>query len=79
MTPTHLNPVQWQQALGYSRQACARVFRDGGRPDDALKAFGLPTREEDPDSNWSRVVEQIADALCVSPVCANASQTRKAA
>ena len=31
-TPSHLNSMQWQQALAVSRDVCARVFRDGGTP-----------------------------------------------
>lgn len=64
MTPQHRNPIQWQQALGFSRESCAHVFRDGGSPEDALRSFGLPTTQDDPESNWGHVVEQIADALC---------------
>ena len=39
--PEYLSPIQWQQAIAVSRQECARIFRDGGTPDDALVAFGL--------------------------------------
>ena len=39
MTPDHINPIQWHQAQSVSRQTCARVFRDGGSPRDALAAF----------------------------------------
>ena len=65
MFPRHLNSVQWEQALGYARQACARIFRDGGSPTMALKAFGLA-------GDWSIAVDRIAQALC-------APQQRKAA
>jgi hypothetical protein len=64
MTPNHLNSAQWIQALGYSRQSCARVFRDGGTPSDALSAFGL----EADDADWSRAVDLIATALCSRPM-----------
>ena len=47
MSPRYINPVQWQQSIGYARQACARLFRDGGTPADALAAFGLPGAEAD--------------------------------
>ncbi len=67
MTPTHINPVQWQQALGYARQSCAHVFRDGGTPEDALRAFGLSMLKDQSDSDWSGVVEHIADAICAHP------------
>ena len=47
MSPHHINPAQWQQAMGYARQACARIFRDGGTPAEACRAFGL-TEERPP-------------------------------
>jgi hypothetical protein len=62
MSPRYINPVQWQQSLGYARQACARLFRDGSTPADALAAFGLPRAETTLD--WSTAVERIAHALC---------------
>jgi hypothetical protein len=62
MTPQHLNPVQWQQNLGYARQACARIFRDGGSPVEALKAFGLDGTGAPAD--WSVTVDRIAASLC---------------
>ena len=39
MTPKHINPQQWQHAIGIARQPCARIFRDGGAPADALEAL----------------------------------------
>ena len=64
MTPRHINSVQWQQAMGYARQACARIFRDGGAPADAAKAFGLSPAEAVTD--WSIAVDRIAQSLCVA-------------
>ena len=26
MSPRYINPVQWQQSIGYARQVCARLF-----------------------------------------------------
>lgn len=63
--PAHINPLQWHQSVGYARQACARVFRDGGRPADAVAAFGL---EGAPGDDWSRAVERIAEALASAPL-----------
>ncbi len=66
MTPKHINPVQWHQAMGYARQACARVFRDGGNPADALRAFGI---SHGPDGQeWDKAVEAIAQSLCAQPL-----------
>ena len=67
MTPNHINSVQWNQALGYSRQACARVFRDGGTAHDALAAFDLHSGDV-ALTGWSRAVEMIAGALCKRPL-----------
>jgi hypothetical protein len=63
--PDHLSPIQWHQAVAVSRQECARIFRDGGTPQDALAAFGLSV---DAIANWERVVDQIAAELCTHPV-----------
>jgi hypothetical protein len=62
--PDHLSPIQWYQAVGVSRQECARVFRDGGSPKDALAAFGLAADEA---MSWERAVDQIAAELCAHP------------
>jgi hypothetical protein len=64
--PDHVNPVQWQQAQGVARQTCARFFRDGGTPEDALKAFGVSTCEVS-GLDWDRAVDAIAQALCAAP------------
>ncbi len=61
MFPRHINSLQWQQATGYARQACARIFRDGGSPTEACRAFGL---DGAPAVDWSIAVDRIALALC---------------
>ena len=66
MTPRHINPQQWQHAIGIARQACAGIFRDGGSPADALEAFGIMTSES--ASNWQQAVESIAHSLCAVPL-----------
>ena len=63
--PEHINPLQWHQSLGFARQACARIFRDGGTADDAVRAFGLKCGDI---SDWSRAVELIAEHLSAAPV-----------
>jgi hypothetical protein len=68
----HINSVQWEQAVGYARQACARIFCDGGTPRAALTAFGLTPETAD----WSTAVERIALALCAT---SRATPRRKAA
>jgi hypothetical protein len=66
VTPDHINPFQWHQALGIARQACARIFRDGGRPADALEAFGVTKAVGGHD--WSKTVELVAEKICREPV-----------
>lgn len=61
MSPRHISSVQWEQAVGYARAVCARIFRDGGDPSAALAAFGLDLTGR-PD--WSTAVDRIAQALC---------------
>lgn len=63
--PSHINPAQWHQSVGYARAVCARFFRDGGTPADALSAFGI----EAPATavGWSKAVERIAEMLCAAP------------
>jgi hypothetical protein len=61
MSPHHVNPAQWQQAMGYARQACARIFRDGGSPTEACRAFGLSGESA---ADWSIAVDRIALVLC---------------
>lgn len=63
--PAHINPAHWHQSVGYARAACARIFRDGGTPADALSAFGIECRASVGD--WSKAVERIAEALCAIP------------
>ena len=63
MRPAHINPMQWNEAVAQARQACARVFRNGGAPKDALASFGL-TGNGLPSSDWSKAVDTIARTLC---------------
>ena len=65
-TPAHVDPVQWYQAMGHARQVCARFFRDGASPADALAAFGLSARAGEP-AEWGRAVTAIAHAMCAAP------------
>lgn len=66
MSPDHVNPLQWHQAIGFARQSCARVFRDGGSPADALSAFGLACDAASP-ADWDKAVAAIAALLCAQP------------
>jgi len=62
--PRNIDPGHWHQSVGYARQACARVFRDGGSPAEAMTAFGV---KADGRVDWSRAVELIAEAMCARP------------
>ena len=62
MKPSHINPAQWDNAVGYARQSCARIFRHGGTPIDAMSSFGLAGQAG--DANWGNAVENIAMSLC---------------
>lgn len=62
MRPHDMNPLQWNEQLGLARQSCARVFRNGGSPADALAAYGLKP-EAGSKADWPRAVERIALAL----------------
>lgn len=66
MTMQFKDTAEWDHAAGVARQVCARVFRDGGTPGDALDAFGLA--HEDVQGNWRAAVDRIAGALCAAPV-----------
>jgi hypothetical protein len=70
MNYRHVNSIQWEQAIGCARAACARIFCDGRGPGAALAAFGLSS----PDgTDWSTAIDRIALALCTR------QQQRKAA
>jgi hypothetical protein len=60
-TPQFSNPAQWQQNVGLARTACARIFRDGGTPADALRVFGLDPAHAPKD--WAVIVDRVAAAL----------------
>jgi hypothetical protein len=64
MTNRYINSVQWEQAIGCARAACARIFRDGGSPAAALGAFGLSVPDR---ADWSTAIDRIALALCAPP------------
>lgn len=67
MGPKHVNPLQWHQAVGVARQSCARFFRDGGSPADALQAFGVRADAKGV-CDWGKAVEAIAEVLCARPM-----------
>lgn len=66
-SPIERDLAQWHQAVGVARQACARIFRDGGTSADALHTFGLDTSGADA-LDWSRAVAMIAESLCCTRI-----------
>jgi hypothetical protein len=62
--PSNISPVQWDQAFGLARQACARIFRDGGSPSDALSLYGLTAPAKPP--TWDRAIAMIAESQCAA-------------
>ena len=60
--PSYCNPMQWHQAQAMSREECARVFRDGGTPADAIATFGMKPEDS---ATWEKAVDQIANELLV--------------
>lgn len=63
MSPRYVSPMQWHQAVGYARQSCARFFRDGGTPLDAMRAFDVCETGRGAN-DWGKAVELIAEVLC---------------
>lgn len=69
MFADHVNSIARHQAIGIARQSCARIFRDGGTPRDALQAFAILRRDFDALAlTWDKAVELIAEALCTTPM-----------
>lgn len=66
INPDHISPVQWSQAMGVARQVCARIFRDGGEPGDALVVFGMDAPST--RLGWDQAVERLALEICREPV-----------
>ena len=53
--------AEYEHATSVARQICARVFRDGGAPAEALEAFGIA--HADIASGWRDAVDRIAHEL----------------
>ncbi len=63
MSPRPVNPLQWSEAIGLARHTCARVFRDGGSPSDAMRSFGLRARTVE-RADWDEAIRSIAQSIC---------------
>lgn len=62
ISPGHIDPAQWMQAVGIARHACAHILRNGGGPADVLAMFGLRAQRQILD--WSTVAVAVAERLC---------------
>lgn len=60
--PDYVNPVEWELALSMARSICADMFRKGGTPLDALRAYGIERSFSHP--NWQNAIDIIALANC---------------
>ena len=65
--PLERDLSQWHQAIGIARQACARIFRDGGTAADAIGTFGLDAGPA-ATADWGRAVALIAESLCATHI-----------
>ena len=61
LEPRYVRPRQWRQAVDVARETCARFFRDGRSPADAMRAFGFaPSGAAD----WAQAVNLLAELHC---------------
>jgi hypothetical protein len=65
MMMQHIDAAQMDATTGIARQVCARVFRDGGTPADAMEVFGIA--HVDVHAGWRDAVDTIARALATTP------------
>jgi hypothetical protein len=63
LEPRHVHPLRWRQAIEVARETCARCFRDGRSPSDAVRAHGLAPPDTD---GWAHAVNLIAELHCAS-------------
>jgi hypothetical protein len=66
-SPAHSNSMQWHYTQSIARETCARVFREGGLPADALQEFDIKSSETS-KLGWGRAVELITESLCQLPL-----------
>ncbi len=59
----NINPVQWEQALSLASDFCSAVSAKGGRPEDAIQAYGL---QDTPlgETEWDKAAQLIALTMC---------------
>ena len=61
LEPRHVRPRQWRQAVDVARETCARFFRDGRSPADAMRACGFAPSGA---VGWGHAVNLLAELHC---------------
>lgn len=61
----HIDPAEWAMAVEQARHVCARLFRDGATPADALVAMGVSPVSGN-ENDWATTVDKIARLVCAS-------------
>ena len=63
LEPQHVHPLRWRHAVDVSRETCARFFRDGRSPADAVRSCGLALPGA---TTWAQAVNMLAELHCAS-------------
>jgi hypothetical protein len=58
LEPRHVHPVRWHQSVEVARETCARFFRDGRAPTDAVRAHGIASSAL---TDWAGAVNALAE------------------
>jgi hypothetical protein len=61
LEPRHVHPLRWREAIDVARDICARFFRDGRSPADAVRSVGLTTSGA---ATWAHAVNVLAELHC---------------
>ena len=61
LEPQRVHPLRWRQSVDVSREVCARFFRDGRSPADAVRSCGLALSEA---ATWAQAVNVLAELHC---------------
>ncbi len=63
LEPRHVRPQQWQVAMDFARDTCARHYIRGCSPADTVRAYGLATSSA---ATWAHAVNLIAELHCMA-------------
>jgi hypothetical protein len=63
LEPHDVRPRQWRQAADVAREACARFFKDGRSPADAMRAYGLAASGA---ADWTQAVNVLVELHCAN-------------